>query len=449
MNDTRADRLLVLATSLARSAEEERWIRTHLPCIRDWDGLLQLAHDNRVLPMLRWQLEQLGCLDVLPPDTRARLDAAQREVAEANEARLATSARILAALRGAHVEVVLLKGVMLGEVLYGNPGYKRMNDIDLLIRRSDLATVYRVYQELGLFHLAERVGGNVERQAEVSHHAPPFIDRALTCMVGTQWAFKSPMLGLRFDYDAIWERTVPMELRGVSLRRLSFEDQLHHLCVHLDRFKTGVRDLMDVYNLAHVHASDLDWELLYSEILRAGSAPYVYYTLSLAHRLRPHFEVADLLDRLAPHVPAGVARRTRRRSRSLAVSLRNSSRQLSNIEKAVSLFNATKAPSEKAPLFLAGWRSIFLPPLREALRICAIPEDTPRARLQARLMAPLELTRAISDEIGGLLLLLLLLKSALDLARSLLPGERPDLRAYAERVGVPLEELLAARDAFE
>ena len=83
-----------------------------------------------------------------------------------------------------------------------------MNDIDILIRKEDLATIYAVYAEMGFFSAAELFGNGSRKQEKFSHHSPPFFSRDLACMIGTHWGLITPLAPYQLDYDAIWSRVV-------------------------------------------------------------------------------------------------------------------------------------------------------------------------------------------------------------------------------------------------
>src|SRR5262249_34513170 len=158
--------------------------------------------------------------------------------------------------------------------------------------------------------------------------------------IGTHWGLITPLAPYRIDHDAIWSRVVDIELGGVPAKAMAPEDNLHHLCVHLPYYKTGVRELADIYNL--VRQQPIDWELFLGEVRRARSESLVYHALTLAHRLSPSVEVAAVLRRIRPRVSRYHARDAARKTRRLAIVLRSRSVHMSRIEKAYADFTASK-----------------------------------------------------------------------------------------------------------
>jgi len=444
------DRLLILLAQLGREEEDDEWIRQHVGQVEGWGRFFDLAHDNRVVPRSYQELRRLDLLDASPRPVRERLAAESARIETANLARVAAGIEVLRALRNRGLDIIVLKGVAFAQILYGNPGYKRMNDIDLLVHREDVPTVMEVYAAHGLVPIAERVGGDPERQLTVTHHLPPYVTRDVRCMLGTQWDFRSPLLGHDFALNDVWDRSVPLTLEGVELRTLGPEDAVHHVCLHLERFRTGIRDVMDLHNLVFAFRDRFDWDLFAGLVESAGTYDDVYYGLCIAHAHRPHPEVDRLLQRIAPKSRKSVRRMAEWRSRSPRVLVRVCSRQFSTIEKAVTAFNATGVLREKLPLFLAGWGSIFWPPVDDALKISAYTERTVDRVVRARVVAPYLLLQAIAEELGGLLLAGLAIKSLIDLVRAAVPGRnKENLDGYARRLGLDLDRLNAVQNHIQ
>jgi hypothetical protein len=437
------DRLVLLLAHHARDPADDGWIARNVRRVEDWAEVARIAHDNRVAPRTYRELERMGLLDVVAGPVREALAAHAEQVRADNARRLARAVPIVGALRSRGIDVAVLKGVAFGRSLYGDPGYKRMNDVDLLVRPHQVHAVVRVFDELGLLRIADHTK-HVDPAR--THHLAPYVTRDLHCMLGVQWTFRPPVLGHDFDLDAVWSRTRPLQLGDAIVRMLAPEDNVHHVALHLERYKTGVRDVMDLYNLVHAHRASFDWGLLRAEVDRSGTHDDVYYGLALANAHRPTHEVEDLLIALRPRVRPAIVRLAAARTRSPEVLLRICSRQFAAIETAVSAFNATGVAREKAPRFVDGWAAFFWPSREDALKICAIVDPSPVDLVRARVVAPIRLLGAVADEIGAALLAGLAVKSCADLAWSLVPFRRKhDLEAYAARLGLTLAELTTLR----
>ena len=131
--------------------------------------------------------------------------------------------------------------------------------------------------------------------------------------------------------------------------------------------------------------------------------------------------------------------------------LRCCSGHLSNVEKGVSAFNVARYFPEKVRFFGDFWSSVLFAPAAECARVTFQPEPTPAQAIAARLVAPLQILRAIGAEVGGGLVVLLLLKSVVDLGVSLVrwpftARAENDLGAYARSLGLTPADLERIKD---
>ncbi len=417
----------------------------------DWALVQELASLNKIEPRLTRTLRRHGGWDRVPAPIASALEAVAEAVAVANHRRVARAETLFAEFNAASIKFCLLKGVLFAETLYGDPTYKRMNDIDMLVHLDDAPRILEVYQRLGYFSIAERVANRPELNKKVSHHLPPFVSPTLDCLLGTQWGLKSPRAGLAIDYAAIWSRVESVSWRGVAIHRLSSRDNLFHVCIHLGVFKSGLRDLMDIANLVRQETAQIDWPAFIGDVRRSGAQSLVVHALSLVNCIDPRPETAHVLAELRPEAGGFYGTAAAKKTASRAVLLRCCSGHLSNVEKGVSAFNVARYFPEKVRFFGDFWSSVLFAPAAECARVTFQPEPTPAQAIAARLVAPLQILRAIGAEVGGGLVVLLLLKSVVDLGVSLVrwpftARAENDLGAYARSLGLTPADLERIKD---
>lgn len=212
----------------------------------DWEALVGLAIRQDVAPALYARLKNCGL--VVPAPSAKQLRESYLASTARNMRLLHERDRMLAALNTASVCVVPIKGASLAEVLYSDAALRPMADIDLWVRRPDVDAARAAMESLGYAAVAK-----TER--------PPALQDALmgeTQMVGPggtlvelHWSiFAGEWLRhtARIDQDAIWERTASAD--GETVRQLSPEDTVVHLCVHLavnhQMSGIGLRTLVDL-----------------------------------------------------------------------------------------------------------------------------------------------------------------------------------------------------------
>ncbi|WP_225728804.1 MULTISPECIES: nucleotidyltransferase family protein [unclassified Nocardia] len=450
---TPEERALVHA-ALARPSERERMrLRELVDDIADWPEFLALAKVNATVPLVRRRLERENRLALLPPPVAAEFAAITDHIAEVNDRRLHAAIELLARCHDRGIRCVVLKGMLFATEIYRDPRYKRMNDLDILVELDQVDDLIGVYRELGLFATTELLGKAPKVRAERSHHLPSFVSRDGALVVGTHWGLITPLAPYTVDYRAIWNRVRRIDFHGVPAWAMAHEDNLHHLGIHLPYYKTGVRELGDIWNLAR--GSELDYGLLRSEIAAAGTERLMYHALSLAHRLVPIPEFGELITWLEPDVDRFTRYDTARKTADIHTLLRSRSTHTSRIEKAYTEFNMTAVASEKLACFGRLWSNLLLVPGDEAAKMSSLRAPTGLPALGARIAAPYRLTRVFQRDLGRWLFPAALAKTVFDLAASYggeLRGRAEKAKGIAEfaaELGLDRAELQAVLDSQE
>src|SRR5438093_1888108 len=153
--DARGRRFLIeerLAVSLSYlEPDPGELAQTHalVGAVHSWETVWTLADANGVAPLLHRALRRLGLAGAPPSAVANRFAARAAEVCAENDARLAGAAAVRADLAVAEVPVIVAKGALLAATVYRDPHYKRMTDLDLLVRREDVDAACRVYRAHG------------------------------------------------------------------------------------------------------------------------------------------------------------------------------------------------------------------------------------------------------------------------------------------------------------
>lgn len=392
--------------------------------IRSWDDVWTLADTNASAPQVYHNLRATGLAGALPPGVRPLFERRSEQVRAENELRLDAARRVLSRLVDRGIAVAVLKGAFFAETVYRNPHYKRMNDVDLLVQAQDLDAACDVYEACGLRPLG---GGSERRRRRVlsSHHGPAYVTKDFSCVIDTQWGLVTPLRGFALDYIQIWSRVQEFAFCALPLKSLCPEDNLHHLCVHLDYFKTAVGDLADLYNLLRWAGPRFDWERFLDAVARAGTAGAVYHALALSNRLCPMVEVEEVLSCLRPAASRYDRCSARRKTERLTVLLRIGTPHMETVQRDFAALAASANARSKWGAFVRLWCDVLVPPPDDALRIGAYGGTERAAVLRARLTAPWRILRAVVAEIGVGWLAVWLVESGCALLRLRVRGRRP------------------------
>jgi hypothetical protein len=149
MSSSRAERQLIL---LSAGTAARRWMM-HKQAGRligavEWPRLTENLHQRRLLTVLGPRIVEL--VEGRAEDDFAAAVAQAIEAGRRHSAFLQlVSLRITAMLAEAGIRSTALKGPLLGEAIYGDPGRRLSSDIDLLVAPEDLQKAVEVVRELG------------------------------------------------------------------------------------------------------------------------------------------------------------------------------------------------------------------------------------------------------------------------------------------------------------
>ena len=242
-----ADTWLLLRAALGSGSEAlAAWTR--------WKTAVDLDRlddrSKRLLPLLGENLRRLGVRDPL----LARFAVMRHLVQASNRARFEEAAEILRALHAASIDTLVLKGMAVATLYYGDPGLRPMVDVDVLVpvarRRDAIATL-------------ERAGWtpqwSVPDATLAVIHSLPFRGPGGREM-DLHWHALMEGCDERAD-DDFWADAVALTIAGVATRTLSPTDLLLHACVH------GIRSPFSWIADAAVllRAATIDWDRLVAQ----------------------------------------------------------------------------------------------------------------------------------------------------------------------------------------
>ncbi|HEX8286099.1 MAG TPA: nucleotidyltransferase family protein [Pyrinomonadaceae bacterium] len=196
----------------------------------DWDYLYRLARRHAVLPLLHRGLEE-SAPGAAPEETRERLRAKFRENAARNTLLAGELVRVARLFGAAGVVPLAYKGPALAVGAYGDLALRRFVDLDIIVRRRDVA---RAGEQLLSLGYAKPVGLTTAQEKFLLRHQHnlAFTHDGGRLTVELHWEvapapFASVPLG-----EGIWERASTVTLQGSEVKCLGAEDLLLALAVH-------------------------------------------------------------------------------------------------------------------------------------------------------------------------------------------------------------------------
>ncbi|MCA1621384.1 MAG: nucleotidyltransferase family protein [Acidobacteria bacterium] len=295
--------LLLLCTRRGGDAEAASRLRELARVEIDWDYLYRLARRHAVLPLMYRGLEE-SMPDAAPAETRERLRGKFREQATRNTLLAGELVRVARLFGAAGVGSLAYKGPALAVQAYGDLALRRFIDLDILVRRGDVARAGEQLLSLG-YSKPEGLNASQERFLLRRQHNLAFSRDGGKLTVELHWevspaSFASVPLG-----DGAWERAPTLTLHGAEVKCLAPEDLLLALAVHgTKHLWERLAWVCDVAALIDSHPG-LDWDF----VLGRARASRVERMFRLALRLARGLYGTRLPDgvRAETHDPAVTA----------------------------------------------------------------------------------------------------------------------------------------------
>ncbi len=273
--------LLCAASSADPRESDLVRLRTVLERPIEWESVLRLAEQHGTSSLLYQNLARLA--DAIPPAVLTSLR--QRYERNVHKSLFLTREliRILDCLDAIGVEVIPYKGVVLSEVYYGDMAMRQSGDMDLFVRKRDVARTKSAVRDLG-FTPRVPIPEDAEADYIASGYECTFDSPAGKNLLELQWALQPRFYAVDFEMDGLFERAVNVALAGRSVRTPSPEDLLLVLSVHAAKHVWG--RLIWLCDIAQIlKRENVNWKWVQSQAQELGIERILHITLLLANRL--------------------------------------------------------------------------------------------------------------------------------------------------------------------
>ena len=275
--------LLLCCTRLNPDAATTSRAKSLLQKKPDWDYLLQLALQERVLPLFYRQLDH-NFSALVPADFLLRLRDYLYLNAVRNHLFTEELCEILRLFEESGIRAVAYKGPALAAAVYGDVALRQFSDLDIMIRKDDVRKA-RALLRLHAYHAEHELTIAQETALLKVECEQMFFREQGRIYLDLHWEFVPKYFPLKLDAESIWKRLAVTSLGERQALAFSAEDSLLILCVNAGKeFWSRLSGLCDVAAFLSTYP-DLDWEALKREATKAGARRMLLVSLLLAHEL--------------------------------------------------------------------------------------------------------------------------------------------------------------------
>ena len=250
--------------------------------LNDWAKIPTQAEAHGLAPLLYLHLQAAGV--ELPLPVKRELQGLYLRHRRANQVRTRVLSDIISAYQAAGIQVLVLKGAALAQLIYPQPGLRPMRDLDILVKKSDAIRAQRLLAELG-FHAPLPENGVLPNKhlASASLRTEGFLT---SVEVHHNLFDESFPASMEIEDLTVSPLSFSLPQSNLTAYTLGYEDMLWHLCQHMTWNASVFRPtrliwIADIVTFAEHFVHEIDWPRLQAHY------PLVLNVLSLIHFMTP------------------------------------------------------------------------------------------------------------------------------------------------------------------
>jgi len=241
--------------------------------------LLELAELHGVAPLIAHNLVNNGLTSPVPQPYLKRLNQLYHNTLYRNVVLSNELTKVLSVFSKHGISAITLKGTILAEQLYGNPGLRTVADMDILVQPEEISLASSLLSEMGYKQSVTK------RALDHPFHELYCKQVQFSMIIELHWNLDDQKL-VAVPQQEIWHRAQLLQIEGGTTMVLSPEDTLLFLSNHLTKQDNQLlRSLCDITELIKKYNGVLDWDYIIESAHSWGIGTGVYYSLSRAQNL--------------------------------------------------------------------------------------------------------------------------------------------------------------------
>ncbi len=263
---TPEEKILALSLKIPLSEEDKNHIQRLLAQGVNWEALIKLAKSCGVLPLMAKNLLSVES-DLAPKVTLKNMyEFHQREYTLNSLVLWSELSKIIKITGEKKIPAIPIKGVVLTEMLYDNPGLRRTSDIDILIKKEHLPEIEAELVNYG-YTLAPDTFKDRKLQLKYLFHfsfkkKDPM---GKTLFLELHWDVLPYPMRISSLIEDFWNNASLRNISGERILTLSLEDTLFLAIIELYKDITGytpflLKRYLDISQILHIYGHQINWD---------------------------------------------------------------------------------------------------------------------------------------------------------------------------------------------
>ncbi|MGK7958534.1 MAG: GlcNAc-transferase family protein [Crocosphaera sp.] len=259
----------------------------------NWDYLLRTASQQRVMPLLYWNLKNT-CPEAVPETTFTQLEQDFHTNAVHNLLLTKELHNILNLFQDHNITAIPFKGPVLATSVYGNLSMRQFGDLDIILRKQDMVNAQKLLLSQGYVlqrkqnHLTPT---NQNIYLDSQHRYDEWYWKTLDnnslfgARVEIHWETTAKHIINPLNLETVWQHLETISISGMTFPSLPPEVLLPILCINYAKDHwTQLKMVSDIAQLIDTY-KDLDWAKVMDYANNLGRQRNLFLGLLLAHEL--------------------------------------------------------------------------------------------------------------------------------------------------------------------
>jgi len=229
----------------------------------DWDKFITLTARHRVRPLAYFGICNSSLKDEIPKEIIEKLKSFTFQKATFNLNQSKEILRVIRLFEAQNIRVVPYKGVVLAQDAYNNIASREFSDIDVMIRKDDLAKIIKCLSDIG-YQPEMKVPDYWLDYKKCDYNFDFFENGQRSFHLEAHWSIGAKLQQLNFSLDDFEDLIIIEEFLNESIEKPTPEGLFITTCIHhvAKEKRIALKHVCDLTAILHKFKSELNWNLL-------------------------------------------------------------------------------------------------------------------------------------------------------------------------------------------
>ena len=244
---------------------------------KNYQNIHRLSHKHGIYPLLYKTIRSIR--PSLSAETDDLFKQSNMAISQRNMLMSAELLQLMHLFDANSIDAMAFKGPVLGEMAYGSVTLRQYGDLDILIKKSDIAKTLSLLQKRGYTPEIELEKSTLETFYNcvnvIGMHRG-------SVRVEIHWELLSKNYSIDWKDEKLWRESETIEINRRPIKMLSFENHILYLCAHGSKHLFERLEWICDIDRAIRSKQDINWDHLLQEAKALGIERMLLFGLALS-----------------------------------------------------------------------------------------------------------------------------------------------------------------------